>query len=308
MNDTTEKPRRKVEHHHVFITIFLCISLIFAGNIIAINLVHKRITASTDAASAQQTITISKGQKTVTEPVITDSANKLSPLSKVIVKATNAYPVDFGIVVQNLKTGDRIGVNDKLSFKSASIYKLFVGYEVMRKVDKGELRLSDAHGGTTIQECMRVMIVVSDNNCGRSLRNLIGAANQPMQDLIEVGFVDTNLTGDYPVTTARDVAFLYEDLYSQRHLLKSTNDVYLKMLKNQQVNNRIPQALPSGTKIAHKTGDLEGYSHDTGIIYTKFGDFSIVILSGQWPNGYSDAPPAIVDVTKQIYDWLDKNY
>jgi beta-lactamase class A len=53
----------------------------------------------------------------------------------------------------------------------------------------------------------------------------------------------------------------------------------LKLLKKQQINDRIPKYLPNQTEVAHKTGELEGAKHDAGIVFSKKGDYIIVVMS-----------------------------
>lgn len=41
----------------------------------------------------------------------------------------------------------------------------------------------------------------------------------------------------------------------------------LDVLAAQQINDALPRGLPAGTKVAHKSGWVEGVSHDAGIVY-----------------------------------------
>ena len=43
-------------------------------------------------------------------------------------------------------------------------------------------------------------------------------------------------------------------------------------------NQRIPERLPLGTPVAHKTGDLVGVSNDAGVVYASTGPVTLVIL------------------------------
>jgi hypothetical protein len=55
------------------------------------------------------------------------------------------------------------------------------------------------------------------------------------------------------------------------------------------VNDRLPEGLPIGTPIAHKTGDRRNWAHDAGVISAPRGDVVIVVLSGPWPLPCCDA-------------------
>jgi beta-lactamase class A len=148
------------------------------------------------------------------------------------------------------------------------------------------------------------MIKVSDNDCGRALRKIISADKKPLEDLAEAGFVGTNLMNDYPVTSVSDVVLLFDKLYNNTDLEADTNNLFLDSLALQEINNRLPLGLPETAQILHKTADLEGYSHDGGIIYATFGDFIVVIMSGPWPDGVYDSPPVFIEIMRTIYDEL----
>ena len=60
----------------------------------------------------------------------------------------------------------------------------------------------------------------------------------------------------------------------------------LETLLGQQRADRIPAGLPEGTEIAHKTGRLDLFSHDAGIVQAPAGPFVLVLLTedpvAQW--------------------------
>lgn len=41
----------------------------------------------------------------------------------------------------------------------------------------------------------------------------------------------------------------------------------------QKINDRIPKFLPKEVVVAHKTGDMDYFEHDVGIVYTPKGDY-----------------------------------
>ena len=47
----------------------------------------------------------------------------------------------YGLVLEDLKTGARVGLNDGQVFPSASLYKLGLAWLVLRRVDSGALSL-----------------------------------------------------------------------------------------------------------------------------------------------------------------------
>lgn len=186
----------------------------------------------------------------------------------------------YSIWVKNLKTGHVASVGSDKVLTSASLYKLFVASEILKRVDAGSLSLTAAAGGgtnLTIQGCLKIMIDVSDNPCGRALGTKLGwgARNAALK---EQGFVGTNLAQPQK-TTAADVGRWFDQLYHGQLLGPASTELLLGWLKGQKVNNRLPKGLPLGTVIAHKTGDLDGYVHDGGIAYGPT-NYVVVALSG----------------------------
>ena len=51
-----------------------------------------------------------------------------------------------------------------------------------------------------------------------------------------------------------------------------------QLLAQQRVNDRIPSLLPTGTIVAHKTGNVPGVVNDVGIVYGPAGPFVVAVL------------------------------
>ena len=104
------------------------------------------------------------------------------------------------------------------------------------------------------------------------------------------GFPGTSLASPQQ-TTAADVARFFEQARDGTLLgpggEAATGELY-GLLREQQVNDRLPVGLPFGTPIAHKTGDRVHWAHDAGIISGP-GEVLLVVLSGPWPAPCCDA-------------------
>ena len=189
--------------------------------------------------------------------------------------------VPYGIWVKNLATGQINETNSVQVLTSASFYKLFVASEILKLVDAGSLSLTASAGGGTnrnIRDCLKVMIDVSDNPCGRALGTKLGWGRRNAA-LKTQGFVGTSLTQPQKTSSA-DVGLWFDKLYSGQLLSPASSELLLGYLKNQKVNNRLPKGLPIGTVFAHKTGDLDGYTHDGGIVYHAGKPYIVVVMSG----------------------------
>jgi beta-lactamase class A len=89
---------------------------------------------------------------------------------------------DFGLLVEDVQTGERIALNEGRVFPSGSVYKLPLGWQVLRDVDQGRLSLDQSieilpedtiepepDGGLdvgvalSVREALRAMFSVSSN-------------------------------------------------------------------------------------------------------------------------------------------------
>ncbi len=260
-------------------------------------------------AIADRTSTETTQAKAAPAPPPAPAAQAAAPpvdstaLASLLAGYSQTVGAPAGIVVKDLKTGANAVSNPDQIFTSASLYKLFVAQAIYKQVDNGQRRLGDRLAGTTVGDCLRLMIAISDNNCGEALGGLLSwdSYNPTLKTL---GFNHTKF-GDPMQTSASDVALLLERLYGGTLLSPNSSNQFLGLLKAQQINNRLPQGLPAGTVIAHKTGDLDGLVHDAGIVYGPKTDFLVVMASGPWPN-VNAAPDKFSDLASRLWTQLEQ--
>ena len=65
----------------------------------------------------------------------------------------------------------------------------------------------------------------------------------------------------------------------------------LKILRKQQLNDRLPRYLPPGTPFAHKTGALPGIRNDSGILYASEKAHVAVTVFSRWDDETVDEDP-----------------
>ena len=56
--------------------------------------------------------------------------------------------------------------------------------------------------------------------------------------------------------------------------------------------------------MGHKTGELDGYKHDAGIVYAPKGDYVIVVMSNT--KDPQTAVDVIAKISKAVYDHFEK--
>ena len=266
-------------------------------------------TACSETASAPTPPGSASSSAPESAPLTTvDVAARSARLQGVIDDFASGQAVPFSIVVVDVATGAQASHLADRVLPSASLYKLFVARELLRRIDAGDLsREQPARDGQgrTIGQCVHDMIVVSDNACGAAGLRLVGGAALD-DDLHDEGFLATSL-GSPQQTSALDVATLLAAARTDHELAELYG-----LLQVQEVNDRLPQGLPPGTPIAHKTGDIRHYAHDAGVISTPSGDFVLAVLTGPWPLPCCDADHpgeseriafgAIAQLGRAVYD------
>ena len=79
----------------------------------------------------------------------------------------------------------------------------------------------------------------------------------------------------------------------------------LGFLKGQQLNDVLPKYLPENIVVAHKTGNIDAFDNDAGIVYGPKGDYIIVLLSeSDNPAGAEDR---MAQLSKAVYDYFNSH-
>jgi len=281
----------------VLLAIVVGIPLVLTGSSFAMKQVSSsRLVAVTPDNSDIPSVSLAKAQS---KESVADSRELKSLVDTLAGSAGSATYIS----VRDLKSGALADSGGGTIITSASLYKLFVANQIYRQVDAGKLRLSKKlPRGKTIAQCLEPMIVVSDNSCGAQLGDLLDWGTQDV-DLRGQGYSGTSLA-NLPRTSSNDVSLLFARLYAGNLLSEKNSSAFMSLLKDQQINNRLPQGLPAQTVVAHKTGDLYGYMHDAGIVYGPKTDYVVTIMSGPWEYP-AQAPAAFKTMSRQLWSFLE---
>ena len=204
----------------------------------------------------------------------------------------------IGVYYKNLMTGEEFGINEEKAFVAASVIKIAVMVEVFHQFTQGRLPLdkllivqdSDKvpscgvirlmHTGlnVTVLDLCYLMIDISDNTATNMLINQVGMdnINARMQSL---GLQQTRVNrllfdvkareaGLQNYFAPKEIGILLEKMWRGDLVSAEASQKMLDILLNQQLNHKIPYYLPD-IPIAHKTGEDDGTTHDTGIIYAE---------------------------------------
>ncbi len=120
-------------------------------------------------------------------------------------------------------------------------------------------------------------IVASSNLATNALLEVVGlsavaelVADAGVKDLQVLRGIEDSAAraeGLENVVTAADLTLLLQVLCTGDLLSPDSSDEVMSVLAAQQINDAIPARLPAGTLVAHKSGWVEGISHDAGIVH-----------------------------------------
>ncbi len=166
----------------------------------------------------------------------------------------------------------------------------------------------------TIRDLVYEMITVSSNLATNILIELVGAekVTATMRSLaandIKVlrGVEDGKAfqRGLNNVVTARDLLTVYRSLASNSVVDAEACSEMIKILSDQKFHDIIPALLPPGTKVAHKTGNITGVEHDSGIVYLPNGRSYVIVLLSKNLQDAKAGKQFLAGVSKRVYDFF----
>ena len=202
----------------------------------------------------------------------------------------------IGFYYKNLVTKEEISYNENAIFSAASIIKLPILASVFNEVAKGNVKLSDLitvknndkvpgcgalysftnEPTVDIQTLCNLMIAISDNTATNVLIKHF-TIEKLSEIFIEMGLKNTKLKrllydreakqkGLENLFTPKEIGMLLEQIYNRTYINEKVSEEMENILLQQQINHKIPSRLQD-LRIAHKTGENDGITHDVGIVY-----------------------------------------
>jgi len=102
-------------------------------------------------------------------------------------------------------------------------------------------------------------------------------------------------------TTARDLSIILAAIQENKAASAKSCAAMRDILLEQEFNTGIPAELPTGTRVAHKTGWITGITHDAALVYPKDGPVYVLVVLTK---GIPDEPTAqklIADLSRMVY-------
>lgn len=205
---------------------------------------------------------------------------------------------NWAVVAKDLKTNQTYNYSENKIFAAASLYKLATMWAVYEAQEKGNLEKS-----ASVSAQLDAMITVSDNDSAVALSETLGWTS--IEKLMKSeGLGGFDMTGEgAPYTTAKSTADLLERIYRKTAVNASASATMQELLFDQQINDRIPKYLPKGVEVGHKTGEIDNFRHDAGIVMGKNSHYIFVFLSET--SIPQDGSEKIAKLSKKLFDTLE---
>jgi beta-lactamase class A len=162
----------------------------------------------------------------------------------------------------------------------------------------------------TLRELCEPMIVMSSNVATNLLieRLRADAVKRTVRDLgaddmhVLRGVEDTKAfeAGLNNSTTARALLILLDRIARGDAVGEAASREMIDILLKQHFSDGIPAGLPSGTRVAHKTGSITKINHDAAIVYAPRPFILVVLVRGIEDEARSSA--LIASIARAIYD------
>ncbi len=247
-------------------------------------------------------------------------------------RLATAAPGVVGISVVDLTSGQRFGVNEGLVFPQGSAIKIPILIELYRRVDAGELKLTDrlpvsrdnqvggsgllqyfSAGGSelSLHDLAIAMIVLSDNTATNVLIDRIGM-DRVSRTMAELGARETKLQrkmirpeesakGNENLSTPTEAADLMVRIARCELPVSAASCAGLKSILEIPKSGAFREAIPASVRVAWKPGGIEGAQTAWGLVNVPGAPYAIAIMINYGPDDL-DAP--MREISSAVYKYF----
>lgn len=250
-----------------------------------------------------------------------------------------------GVVLLDPVSAEVLSIRGEEPFPSASMVKIPILYEVMLRVEEGDLTLEDplvmlagdrvpgsgilqhlsAPFQLSVRDAAFLMMALSDNTATNLILGKVGPRDITDR-MAALGLSETrvfrrvfrspeeswDLEGSqrwgFGVTAPMELAMLLAWIHRGEAVSEEASREMLRMLEAQEHRVGIPRLLPSGTRVAHKTGSISAARHDCGIVFGPAREYVLCIMTREnedrryaWDN---EAEILQADLSRLVFEAL----
>jgi beta-lactamase class A len=275
---------------------------------------------------------IARQVQPATQPSPLPSATPVPPLADALEEVLAEREGTYGMYVEHVGTGERFVRHHQRAFPSASVYKLAVAVEVLRRVDRRQLALDQSitieredaqepepEGGVgegeyiTLERALQAMLSVSSNAASHALMRTVGR-DQLEEALKSLGLRHTRIQlgsqGPPPrlehtrasrvESSPADMAMLLRLLARGEALTAGSRELLEELLAIPEPLDPLVEAAPHGVTVLSKTGELEDVFNVAGLVRAPAGPLIIVVLNESADP--AEAREAIAQVAKRVLE------
>jgi len=107
-------------------------------------------------------------------------------------------------------------------------------------------------------------------------------------------------------TTAFDLLVIFEAMAKGKAVSPGASQQMIDILLHQQFNKMIPARLPTTVKVAHKTGNITGVLHDSGIVFLPNGHSYVLVLLSKNIDNEETASNLLAGISEMIYKFVSR--
>jgi len=167
-----------------------------------------------------------------------------------------------------------------------------------------------------LKDLVNDMIMYSSNLATNTVIELVGAKNV-MNTMRELGANHIQVLrgvedgkafekGLNNTTTAFDLLVIFEAMARGKAVSPGASQQMIDILLHQQFNKMIPARLPTTVKVAHKTGNITGVLHDSGIVFLPNGHSYVLVLLSKNIDNEETATNLLAGISEMVYKYVSR--
>jgi len=167
-----------------------------------------------------------------------------------------------------------------------------------------------------LKDLVNDMIMYSSNLATNTVIELVGAKNV-MNTMRELGANHIQVLrgvedgkafekGLNNTTTAFDLLVIFEAMAKGKAVSPGASQQMIDILLHLQFNKMIPARLPTTVKVAHKTGNITGVLHDSGIVFLPNGHSYVLVLLSKNIDNEETATNLLAGISEMVYKYVSR--